>query len=272
MNDLQMETVYSNIASLVYEKIREKGISQKQIAKEIDIPPSLLSNFVNGGKGRKNPSVETIYKIARYFEVSVDWILAIPGAAKTSDPKSRAICENLGLSTLSFNLLSDDPKRTIHNALDFLCYQHKQYLSLYEKKITVLRSESNRKRNEQLLMLNNAQANESLAEQLSAFAQTLTDEKEHFAITKHSDGGVVITKNGKTYKTPASNTTESSPRVTALFGEISMGRSIDNIISVLTAMKANKGSNDLKIAMKRDLKEMIQEQIKEDSNDPTSET
>lgn len=54
------------------ELIREKNVTQRQVAEAIDVSPGVLSNYLSDKKG---PGYETLIKIARYFGVSTDYLL-----------------------------------------------------------------------------------------------------------------------------------------------------------------------------------------------------
>lgn len=62
----------------ILEIMRHFGISQAQLAEQIDVPPSLVSHIVHG---RNRPSLDVAVKIlAIYKEVSPDWLLLGDGA------------------------------------------------------------------------------------------------------------------------------------------------------------------------------------------------
>lgn len=55
------------------KSLREsKGISQKELAEGIGVSDVMVSMYE---QGKKNPSLDTITKIADYFNVSVDYLL-----------------------------------------------------------------------------------------------------------------------------------------------------------------------------------------------------
>lgn len=53
---------------------REKGISQKEICEATDISQATFSKMMHGNR---NPSLDTVYKIAKYFDVSIDELVGI---------------------------------------------------------------------------------------------------------------------------------------------------------------------------------------------------
>ena len=66
----------------ISEKVQEllkskkcKGMGQNEIAEKIGISPSVLSKLCSGNS--KAPSADTIFAIAKYFNVSADWLLGL---------------------------------------------------------------------------------------------------------------------------------------------------------------------------------------------------
>ena len=55
-----------------FELRSEKGISQREIAKLFDISQATYNNWENG---RTQPSIEQLIALARFYEVSVDYLI-----------------------------------------------------------------------------------------------------------------------------------------------------------------------------------------------------
>lgn len=55
------------------EALKEKGISQYRLCKDLEIGQSTISSWKTG----KTPTADKIIAIVRYLEVSADWILEI---------------------------------------------------------------------------------------------------------------------------------------------------------------------------------------------------
>ncbi|SDJ62270.1 helix-turn-helix domain-containing protein [Paenibacillus naphthalenovorans] len=63
-------------------KLREKkGISQTEAAKRLGIVRTTYSNYESGNR---EPDIETIEKIARFYDVSVDYLLGISDTKRAS--------------------------------------------------------------------------------------------------------------------------------------------------------------------------------------------
>ena len=59
---------------------KENGLSQKQVASDLDISQGLLSHYENG---KRECSLDLLVKIAKYFDVTCDYLLG-----RTCMPKS----------------------------------------------------------------------------------------------------------------------------------------------------------------------------------------
>ena len=63
---------------IVAERIRalraEKGIGQNQLAQDIEVRNASISYWENA---KQEPSAQAVYKLARYFDVTADYILGI---------------------------------------------------------------------------------------------------------------------------------------------------------------------------------------------------
>ena len=61
--------IFSDILRLLIE---ERGLTQKQLAKDLHIAVSTLGGYV---QGTSEPDFDTLRRIAGYFEVSADYLL-----------------------------------------------------------------------------------------------------------------------------------------------------------------------------------------------------
>ena len=84
-------------------KMDELGQTQAAIADNIGIPPSSLSEFQSD---MKTPGIDTLYKIAKYFDVSADYLLGLT-EVETPDIDKRAICAKTHLSEKAVEELTD---------------------------------------------------------------------------------------------------------------------------------------------------------------------
>lgn len=92
-----------NISERVIELLEsEKGKSQNDLALEIGLAPSVISKIKTGRS--QDPSAETVAALAKYFNVSADWILGLTDV-KSTDKATRDLCATLGLSEKAISVL-----------------------------------------------------------------------------------------------------------------------------------------------------------------------
>ena len=60
------------IADRIKELLSMYHLTQYSLAKSIEISPSAVCNWLNG---KKEPSIESLWKLADYFDVSVDFLI-----------------------------------------------------------------------------------------------------------------------------------------------------------------------------------------------------
>lgn len=64
------------IKIIVKERIKElmsvEKISQYSLAKKLEISQSTICNWLNG---KKEPSIESLWKLAEYFDVTIDFLV-----------------------------------------------------------------------------------------------------------------------------------------------------------------------------------------------------
>lgn len=64
------------------KKARENtGLSQREVAKEIKTNPSQICKYE---KGRLQPDIEMLGKLADFYEVSTDWLIGTKGENKVN--------------------------------------------------------------------------------------------------------------------------------------------------------------------------------------------
>ncbi|HET7628151.1 MAG TPA: helix-turn-helix transcriptional regulator [Bacillales bacterium] len=78
-----------NILGSRIKRLREnRGLSQKQLAAELEISNVQLSRYESGNR---KPDPDTIASFANYFDVSADYLLGI--ASSVSDPQAEYVSE-----------------------------------------------------------------------------------------------------------------------------------------------------------------------------------
>lgn len=84
---------------------KDKGISAAEIAKAIDIKPQSISGWRNGESA---PDFDNLVKIAKYFDVSIDWLLGQAGEDNlTADLSIQQMAEYTGLSSRAIESLHE---------------------------------------------------------------------------------------------------------------------------------------------------------------------
>lgn len=84
-------------AEILRELRQKRKLSQKQFAKEIFISPSAVSQYETG---RTTPSRENLERIARYFGVSVDYLMGHSGIAEIEDLMNEEYCDEISVAEL----------------------------------------------------------------------------------------------------------------------------------------------------------------------------
>lgn len=108
--------------------LEETGETVRDFAAMLGVSPQAASQYQ---LGKAEPNIERIVKIADHFNVSIDWLLGRPGAAKTLDADMRNACRALCISqntaeqikALSFFPTQNGGEMSEHIAFD-LFMQH----------------------------------------------------------------------------------------------------------------------------------------------------
>lgn len=69
---------------------QRKNISLAALAKEIGITPQSLSLYENA---ERVPNIEVLYKLARYFNVSSDYLIGLSDCPDTKGCKDTGVCK-----------------------------------------------------------------------------------------------------------------------------------------------------------------------------------
>ena len=102
------------------------SMKQTQIAELTGLTQSAISKIMTCARdswyeSNTSPSAETVYKIAKAFNVSTDYLLGLTDV-KTTKTATKELCSTLGLSEETIKILSADPSSAIGELwLDRLC-------------------------------------------------------------------------------------------------------------------------------------------------------
>ena len=249
---------------------------QMELAEKINLSQGVISSIKN--KKVKAPGADTVFKIARYFNVSADWLLGMPNASKTTDKATKELCAALGLSEYAIAKLSDQENGGFRKAIDFLFEQHRR--GIEEKKIEDF-----------FFDVEHDLKSYSLLWELADFSD-LCNAKNDFQLSVNKFGTLGLKygteKSSQDYMIQTDIEGEQYDFVST-FNELKMTEITNNILSILNSYKNRKKDMLLNspsigvfsVSLTREARfAKIQQSIKngefvedmEDSNDPTSET
>lgn len=69
---LRMDVIQLKFGNIMRDLLEERNLSQKQLANDLNISASAVGNYV---RNNREPDFETLKKIAKYFQVSTDFLL-----------------------------------------------------------------------------------------------------------------------------------------------------------------------------------------------------
>lgn len=100
---MEKESIKKTIGLRLNTLLAVNNVSQKALANELGVLPNVVSYYCNGSR---MPNTEQIIKIARFFNVSTDYILGL-SECMTNDTKVKDICDYVGLPDKSIDLLHE---------------------------------------------------------------------------------------------------------------------------------------------------------------------
>lgn len=103
----------------VLEKFGNRG--QVELARDIGISQGTVSAIKL--KKIKSPGADIVYRIAKHFGVSTDWLLGLTDV-QTTDKATKELCDTLGLSENTVKLLSEAKDKYTVTAFNWLVEQH----------------------------------------------------------------------------------------------------------------------------------------------------
>lgn len=105
------------------ELMKQKKVTQKQLAKELNIRPQTVSSYV---KARTIPNCIIIKRISQFFNVSADFMVGL-SEIKTNDINARSIHEITGISEENveqiLKMKNDGTIYKLEKFLDFIKYE-----------------------------------------------------------------------------------------------------------------------------------------------------
>ena len=107
--------------------LAEQDKTQKELAEKLEIKPNVISYFC---KGDRTPNTEQIVKIAKFFNVSTDYLLGLTDI-KSTDTTIQGICEYTGLTDGAVDgiLACRDLSLNGLNTINFLLNECSEFLN-----------------------------------------------------------------------------------------------------------------------------------------------
>ena len=119
------------IGKRIAEQRKESGLTQAQLAEKINVKREMINYWENGSRDIKSGN---IVLLAEVLGVSIDWLLGMPNASKTTDKATKELCATLGLSDDTIKILSDPQNGRLREVVNFLFDQHNKTVA-FDKKI-----------------------------------------------------------------------------------------------------------------------------------------
>lgn len=131
------KTLSDKLSDLMEVEKRRTGLKQEEICKKIGVASGSYSEWASDSK---TPTVDKVALVANYFEVSVDWLLGLPGGTKSRDSNMKSAMLYTGLSEdalLWIKAMNDDHYKEGLRVLDrMLATEEFQYIISYIVYIT----------------------------------------------------------------------------------------------------------------------------------------
>lgn len=104
MTDIDFITFQDNLRAL----INSRGKLIKDIAADISVTPATMSRYLSGAR---DPDLKYVVRLAKYFSVSVDWLLGLNGEKFELLPQETQDFAEL------YSLASPDDRRVVQAVL-----------------------------------------------------------------------------------------------------------------------------------------------------------
>jgi transcriptional regulator with XRE-family HTH domain len=114
-----------NFGEKIKQLRKEKGWSQEQLSKHIDTDTRQVSLYENN---KVSPSAETIIRIAKVFNVSIDYLLIDDATRRPLKVSDESIFENIQ----KIDMLTDEEKQSVFKIIDGLAAKNKLKTAVHE--------------------------------------------------------------------------------------------------------------------------------------------
>lgn len=123
------ETFAKRFQQLLKERKEASGLTLRELAKDLDVSLGILSDWQNG---KKIPRMDSVIRLAQYFNVTTDYLLGLTDV-RTTDSSVRVAAEYTGLMEEAITFLHEpfrgaktksnvDWTKKLHNRMSVLIY------------------------------------------------------------------------------------------------------------------------------------------------------
>ena len=107
------------IGQRIVELLKKTNRKQNELAKHLNIMRNVISYFCSG---RRKPNVLQIVEIAKFFDVTTDYLLGL-SCAGTTDINLKEVCDYTGLSVEAIDFIKNNPGIDIELLQRFMSVQ-----------------------------------------------------------------------------------------------------------------------------------------------------
>ena len=98
-----------------------EGKSQTELVEMLEISQTMVSALKKGKI--QSPGIDTVYRIAEKFNVSVDWLLGL-AENPTTNKATKELCATLGLSDMAITFFKEDAPTNFKSFIELLIQNH----------------------------------------------------------------------------------------------------------------------------------------------------
>ncbi|KJS67140.1 MAG: hypothetical protein JL50_08915 [Peptococcaceae bacterium BICA1-7] len=119
-----------NLAKRLKELRESKNLSQRQLAKLLNVAPSTLAMYE---VDKREPDFDTLKKIANFFSVTTDYLLGITDTpSRSTTPKTQSVEEQIMAILGMYNDLTQEEKKILaEDMADYFEYRRAKLRGLH---------------------------------------------------------------------------------------------------------------------------------------------
>ena len=139
---------------------KNKGVSQEQVAKDLNISMRAYQNYEYG---QREPNIEMILKLAEYYDVTTDYLLGKESPSADPFENLKFTAEMEKEANEDYQKLTQQEKAVIAKIVKALADSHKEENNDYISLTTTIGSETERRATAEERMNENAKAENAAA-------------------------------------------------------------------------------------------------------------